>query len=346
MPRPALRVAALSIGFAIAQALGAAAQTPTTPEAAPGTDPVVATFKGGEITRSEVLDFLGQYAMVPDRQEEVYNSAINAMVNQELLSNFLEGQNVAPTAAELDAEVAKLGDQLKESGQGDLNALMTEMQLSPTELRERLATNLRWTKYLRTKADPAALKAYFVENEPLFTGAAVKASHILVRVAPDASEEAKEAARVKLADLKAKIEGGELSFGVAADRDSEDPSNQEAPDGGNIGYFGLRGQVDDTFAEAAFALETGAISDPVETPFGYHLITVTDRREGQAVDFEQNRDAILATYGEDLREQIIEDARDQADLQIKPMPEDFFPAPAPANLGGTTGAPVLSPTGR
>ena len=337
MPRPALRVAALSIGFAIAQGFDADAQAPPTAQSAPGADPVVATYNGGEITRSEVLDFLGQYAVVPERQEEVFESAINAMMNQELLAKFLDGQNVAPTAAELDAEVAKLSAQLKESGQGDLNTLMTEMGLTPTELRERLATGLRWTKYLQTKADEAALKSYFVAHEALFTGAAVKASHILVRVAPDASEDAKQAARAKLADLKGKIEAGELSFGVAADRVSEDPSNQEAPDGGNIGYFGLRGQVDDTFAEAAFALETGAISDPVETEYGYHLITVTDSREGQQVDFEQNRAAIRATYGDDLREQILEDARAEADIQIKPMPANFFPPPAPANLGGTPG---------
>ncbi|QDV32956.1 foldase protein PrsA [Tautonia plasticadhaerens] len=349
-PAPAALALGLALGLAPAPlAIGQAPPSPPrspAPAAPPANDPVVATFEGGTITKSEVLDFLGQYAIQPDRQGEVYEQAVNALVNQELLASFLQQQNVAVTGPELDAEVAKLSEQLQQSGQGTLNSLLAEMGLTEMELKERMMTGLRWSKYLQSRADEATLRSYFEQNKDLFTGTAVKASHILARVEPDASEGQKEEARQKLAELKKKIDAGELDFAVAADQYSEDPSNQEAPDGGNIGYFGKRGQVIDAFADAAFALEVGEVSDPVETDYGYHLIKVTDRREGQEVTFEQIREAVLSTYGDEIQEQLLDQARASAKLDIKPMPEDFFPAVPTTTPGSTLApAPAAAPAG-
>ena len=141
-------------------------------------------------------------------------------------------------------------------------------------------------------------------------------------------------------DLKQKLDANELEFAVAADKFSEDPSNQEAPDGGNIGYFKRRGEVVEPFAEAAFTMEVGEVSDPIETDYGYHLIKVTDRRAGQEVTFEQALNVVMAAFGEELQEKIIEQARESAKINIKPMPEGFFPEAAPAV--GTPGAPATT----
>ncbi|MEW4569616.1 peptidylprolyl isomerase [Tautonia sp. JC769] len=332
----ALVVVLVMAGPAIAQAPPTVRPSGPAPAQAPAAnDPVVATFEGGTITRSQVLEFLGQFAIPPDAREEVYTTSINALINQDLFSRFLQEQQVAVTAAELDTEVANLGQQLQQSGQGSLNSLMAELGLTETELRERLAMNLRWSKYLRARADEATLRSYFEENKDLFTGTTVQASHILARVEPEATDAEKEAARQKVAGWKQQIDDGSLDFAVAADKFSEDPSNQEAPDGGNIGYFSRRGQVVEPFAEAAFALEVGQVSEPVETEYGFHLIKVTDRRSGQEVTFDQIRDAVESVYGEELQQSIIEDARESAKIDIKPMPEDFFPAPSAA-AGVTT----------
>lgn len=89
----------------------------------------------------------------------------------------------------------------------------------------------------------------------------IRASHILVKT---------EAEAVK---LREKIEGGK-SFADAAAMYSECPSGAN---GGDLGFFG-RGVMVKPFEDAAFGLETGVVSQPVETQFGWHLIVVTDKK--------------------------------------------------------------------
>ena len=86
----------------------------------------------------------------------------------------------------------------------------------------------------------------------------VRARHILVNTLTEAM------------DYYNKINGGE-DFGVLAKNFSRCPSSQN---GGDLGLFG-RGQMVKPFEDAAFGLEVGKVSLPVQTQFGYHLIQRT-----------------------------------------------------------------------
>ena len=89
----------------------------------------------------------------------------------------------------------------------------------------------------------------------------VRASHILVKTANEAME------------IKKEIDNGG-DFEYYARMYSLCPTGQN---GGDLGYFG-RGQMVPEFERKAFTLPVGVVSDPVFSPFGWHLIKVTDRR--------------------------------------------------------------------
>ena len=90
----------------------------------------------------------------------------------------------------------------------------------------------------------------------------VRASHILVK-------KRKEAVKIKK-----EIESGEITFEDAARTYSLCPSSQY---GGDLGYFN-RKQMVQQFADTAFDLKVGEISDPVGTKFGWHIIKTTAKR--------------------------------------------------------------------
>ena len=90
----------------------------------------------------------------------------------------------------------------------------------------------------------------------------VRASHVLVK-------NRKEALKIKK-----EIESGDITFEEAAMRYSICPSSQR---GGDLGYFN-RKQMVQQFADTAFDLKVGEISDPVGTKFGWHIIKTTAKR--------------------------------------------------------------------
>jgi peptidyl-prolyl cis-trans isomerase C len=103
----------------------------------------------------------------------------------------------------------------------------------------------------------------------------VHARHILVKT--------EDEAKAVIAELKNGVDFAEL-----ARKKSTDPG---ASEGGDLGYFPKDEMVPE-FADAAFKLEKGQISEPVHTRFGWHVIKVEDKRERQVPPFDQVREQL------------------------------------------------------
>lgn len=151
----------------------------------------------------------------------------------------------------------------------------------------------------------------------------VRARHILVPT----QEEAQAAAD--------RIAAGE-PFETVAGELSQDPGS--AARGGDLGFFTKERMVA-PFAEAAFALEPGAVSQPVESQFGWHVIKVEERRQRPVPTFEELREQIDTYLGRQAQQQLILSLRESAQIervgQTAPDPEteseapETAPAPAP-----------------
>jgi peptidyl-prolyl cis-trans isomerase C len=132
----------------------------------------------------------------------------------------------------------------------------------------------------------------------------VKASHILVK------EEAK--AKEIQAALKP---GDDKAFAEAAKANSLDPGSKE--EGGSLGYFG-KGQMVPQFEEAAFKLQKGEISTPIQTQFGWHIIKVDDRRAKPAPkipEFAEVKERILASLMHKKAQETLDGLRSKAQLE-------------------------------
>lgn len=142
------------------------------------------------------------------------------------------------------------------------------------KVKEDMLINFAASKVLDEVKDATEeeVKKYYDDNIDKFQkGESVNASHILV----DSEEKANE--------ILKKINAGEVSFEDAARENSTCPSKDN---GGNLGEF-TRGQMVPEFDEAVFAMEVGAVSAPVKTQFGYHLIKLISKSEASTYDFEE-----------------------------------------------------------
>ena len=206
------------------------------------------------------------------------------------------------------------------------------------DLRKEIADQLRFSEFAKTKATDAELRKFLNENRDRFGRTQVRASHILLKVEPNASKAEKDKVKQKLEAIRKEIVNNRISFAAAANKYSEDPANAGGA-GGDLDYFTLESGFVDEFADAAFKLKKGEVSQPVETPFGYHLIQVTDRKEGKLPDFEQNKPYIAQAFSMELQKEIVGEERKTAKIDVKPMPKDFFPSePAATAAPGTPAA--------
>lgn len=111
-------------------------------------------------------------------------------------------------------------------------------------------------------------------------------------------------------DVAARLKKGE-DFATVAKEKSKDVNAQ----GGDLGFFG-KGQMVKPFEDAAFALEVGAISEPVQTPFGWHIIRIEEKRDRQLPSFDQVKEAIMAQLVQQKAQAIVTGLRDTAKIEI------------------------------
>lgn len=217
--------------------------------------PVVAKVGSSTITQEDVareVKGLPQQIRGMFAGKEGTEKFVEELVKKELL--FLEAKK---KGMDNDAEYLKRVEEFKK-----ITLIRTLLE---KEIEEKAKVTDKDVKdYYETH------KSEFVANNQ------IKASHILVKTEEEAANIAGE--------LK---KGG--NFAKIAKEKSLDKGS--AKNGGDLGSFS-RGQMVPEFEAAAFSLKAGEVSKPVKTQYGYHIIKVTDRKEGSAMSFEKVKDML------------------------------------------------------
>jgi peptidyl-prolyl cis-trans isomerase C len=177
----------------------------------------------------------------------------------------------------------------RKRNEAEFKKAMDEMKLSDEEIREQIHRRLAVNQLIDTevrekiKVSNEESKKFYQDNPNMFKQPEqVRASHILIKVGPEADESAKTQARKKIEAVQKKVGEGK-DFGSLAKAESEGPSAKRE---GDLGFFS-RGQMVKPFEDAAFALKVGQVSPIVETQFGYHLIKVTDKKPPRTIDYAE-----------------------------------------------------------
>lgn len=272
--------------------------------------------------------------------------ALENLINQKLLVQEAERAGVAADPKAVEAQTAKVTQMFPDPGK--LKEQLAAMGVTEDELKRDIEQNMK-IKALLEKQLPGGqeptkkeIDEFYAANPKNFdVPERVQASHILLKIDPADTPEKKAEKKAALTALREKIVNG-ADFATCAKENSDCPSKAN---GGDLGLF-EKGKMVPEFEKAAFSLKKGELSQVVETPFGYHLIKVTDRKEEEKSSLKKASGQIgdylmQQKKGKAAQEYI---AKLRASAKIDYPSAEFQPAPShTASAAGSAPAPQAAP---
>jgi parvulin-like peptidyl-prolyl isomerase len=244
--------------------------------------------------------------------------AIQNLIDRKLLLERAQLEGVSAKDEEVTAEFEKLKAQFPDTAA--FRAKMAQFEMSEDEVRTEIRAGISLT-HLQEKlmasypaATPDDAAKYYAEHPQEFVSPEeVRASHILIRSAESDSAAVRGEARKKTEQILAELKGGR-DFAEAAKQHSQDPGSAQS--GGDLGFF-ARERMVPQFSEAAFSLEVGKTSGVVETPFGFHIVKVTDKHPSRTIPIEEVRDKIVQYLDQTRESRAMQDAIKEARAKAK-----------------------------
>lgn len=292
--------------WALAAGLGcplAHAQTPTPPAGgkAPAPD-VVATVNGKPITRQQLdeasandlqmLQTQGQQ-LTADQTLGFQRQVLGRLVDQTLLDQAAGGAAIPDLDKKIEAQIAEIKGQFP--NELEFNDRIAKAGRTQEQFRADVTSGVRLKEFVeqqfgsKVQVGDDKIKAFYDENPQYFQAPeTVRASHILVAVPQDATDEVKKSKRAAIDAARARVVKGE-DFAKVAGETSDCPSKQN---GGDLDFFG-KGQMVPEFEKAAFAMKDGEVSEVVTTQFGFHVIKRTGSKEAQKRSLDKMKDTIV-----------------------------------------------------
>jgi parvulin-like peptidyl-prolyl isomerase len=304
---------ALGVLAAVALGTGAASAQAAKP---------VAVVNGEPVRAAEVEAILKHQPPSPTplteaQRRQNQKAAVELLVDDLIMKQFLSRQfagkpGFAPNSPEVNKQFAEFVGSLKQQKQ-TLAQFLQETGQTEDQVRAEIVTKLQWKAYVTANLREADLQKYYEVNKPFFDKVLVHASHILVRMPADAKPADRQAGRQKLTALRQDILAGKIDFAEAAKKYSDCPSKVN---GGDIGFFPRKFHVLEPFAQAAFALPVGQVSDVVETEYGLHLIKVLERSPGEPSTYDKVKEAVQSVCATELWDAILTREHRTAKVQI------------------------------
>jgi peptidyl-prolyl cis-trans isomerase C len=219
----------------------------------------------------------------PEMMMEARKMVLENLIDRELLYQQSRKKGITIN----DAQVNEQLDQLKKQYPSEqaFKDSMAEDHLTEATVKARIKMNMAVQQFVekefagKSDVTEGEVKAFYDGHPEYFREPeAIRVSEITIKVDPKADSAKKEEARKKLQDLQKRLQKGE-DFAILAKDFSQSPG---AAQGGDMGMI-PRGKMPQAFDDAAFALKPGEVSGVVETPLGFHLIKVHEKKPEKVV---------------------------------------------------------------
>jgi len=298
----------------------------------------VAVVNGSVITRADFDTemsrvqrglFSMEKPLSDSKLSEVKKEALENLIDRELLYQESQKKGIKVDEAAINEQLSTLKKRFP--SEAEFKKALSETNLSEAAIKSQFKRGMAIQQFIdnqfvqKVKISNKEIKDYYDSHPGFFKQPErVRASHILIKVDPQADQSQKAEALKKLEKIQQKLQKGE-DFAALAKEFSQCPSGAK---GGDLDYFS-RGQMVKPFEEAAFALKPGGVSNIVETKFGYHLIKVIDKKPETTIAYQDIKDRLeqylkqdkvqkeVSLYVEKLREK----AKVERFLTVKSRPE-------------------------
>jgi len=284
----------------------------------------IATVNGQAISKS---DFDAKLEGSPASR-----GVLQQMVQDALLDQYAQKNGITVT----DDEIAKKENEIKANfPNGSWDEMLKSRGMTEDDVHHILHQQIVLDKAVGKdiKIDDAQIKAYWDKNHAAFDKAGqVRARHILISSGPGALQTALK--------VEALLKGG-AKFEDLAKQYSSDPGSKDK--GGELGFF-KRGQMIKAFEDYAFNAPVGAISPPVKSAFGYHIIQVEEKQPGEkatlATAHDKIADLLRAQQEQPQIPTFLNGLQTSANIQVSdPRFAGLFPSPPPAVAPAAASAP-------
>lgn len=228
----------------------------------------------GQPLKAEAWQFLLLTRGVSDADAGQLRQLEDQAIERELIRQFLTERNVVAPPELVELRYHELERYVRKNG-SEPEEVLSRLGLSIAQVKQELALSAAWETYIEQVVTIEQLRKDFEAHRAEYDGTRVRVRQIFRKAT---TPEARTAAEAALKAIQAQIAAGGTTFADAAQQHSEAPSRAA---GGDVGWIVGIGQLPPTVSRAALALPLNEVSAPIVSPFGVHLVQVTERQPGQ-----------------------------------------------------------------
>ena len=262
------------------------------------------------ITRGDVDFAAAQRQIKPEDRAEKEDELINELIDQQLVRAFLAKKKIEAPSDQLQFQIGRAQEVIRKQGE-DPTQFLAKIGYTQERLKRELGLPLAWQAYVRKTVTSEEIKNYYNAHKSELDGTQVRASQILLKYPKDIGRNNSgtladtDELKARLVHIRDLINSGSISFEDAAKKYSEAPS---AENGGDVGLFGWNGKMPQNVVGVAFDLKVDEMSRPIQTPYGFHLIKLTERHPGE-LSPEDVRPQILDRLAEELWQKVVSEEK-------------------------------------